>query len=444
MSLKNANVHYCRSIPGPGFLFIQNKHYFEEVFHVGTSLKRPRAANQFIRIPFTNVFMRNIKLPGNPYLLFSPFLLFYIVWVLIFQVNVLTGDEYRYVYFADNLLKGFYSPPPPHVDIPNGPGYPIILIPFRLLGLPLLSMKLLNAFFVYLAVVFLFKSLIQVVSFRKALIISLFLGCYYISFKFMTLILTEMFTFFLISLLGYVVMRAFNSGRTRKYIVLSGLVMGYIALTKVIVGYVLLCMLVGGLLLWILHKNLNHKKGLVIVLIAFATTLPWLIYTYNLTGRIFYWTSVGGNNLYWLTSPSPNEYGNWYSDIRTGPDSATQVHEDLKYFTPGGIDSLEVHHFEDYLEINKYTGVERDDAYKRLTIRNIKAHPVKYLQNYVSNLGRMLFDYPYSFFPQKPGLLLRLPPNGIIALLALFCLIPTFINWRIIIYLPLYILEGIL
>ena len=101
---------------------------------------------------------------------------------------------------------------------------------------------------------------------------------------------------------------------------------------------------------------------------------------------------------------------------------------------------MEAHHRADYLEINKYTGVERDDVYKKLTIRNIKAHPVKYLQNCVSNVGRMLFDYPYSFFPQKPGLLLRLPPNGIIALLALFCLVPTVLNWRKMIYPVRYLL----
>ena len=373
-------------------------------------------------------------MPRNPYLLFSPFLLLYVIVILILQVNVLTGDEFRYVYFADNMLHGFYSPPAPYVDIPNGPGYPILLVPFRLLHLPLLSMKLINALFQYLAVVFLFKSLIQVVSFRKALIFSLFLGCYYITFRVMSIIYTEIFALFLISLLAYLLMRAFNSEKTRKYVVLSGLVMGYIALTKVIFGYVLLCMLIGTLLLWILNRNLNYKKGLVIILIAFATTSPWLIYTYSLTGRTFYWTSVGGNNLYWLSSPYQNEYGNWYSDIRTGGDSSTQVHEDLKFFVPGGIDSLEQHHWADYMEINKYYGVERDDAYKRFTIRNIKSHPAKYIQNCVSNVGRMLFDYPYSFFPQTPGLLLRLPPNGIIALLALFCLVPTFLNWRKIIY----------
>ena len=353
--------------------------------------------------------MRKINIIGNPYLLFSPFLLFYIMWVLIFQVNLLSGDEYRYVYFADNLLHGFYSPPAPYVDIPNGPGYPIILMPFRLFRLPILCMKLMNAIFLYLAVVFLFKSLIQVVSFRKALIFSLFLGCYYISFKLMPLIYTEIFTLFLISLLAYLIMRAFDPGKTTKYVLLSGFVMGYIALTKVIFGYVLLCMLIGTLLLWILRRNLDHKKGLIIILMAFATTLPWLIYTYHLTGRVFCWTSVGGNNLYWLSSPYKNEYGNWYSDIRTGSDSATQVHEDLKFFVPGGIDSLELHHKDDYTEINKYSGVERDDVYKWLTIKNIKSHPGKYLQNCVSNVGRMLFDYSVFLFPSNARSFIKAP-----------------------------------
>lgn len=378
--------------------------------------------------------MRNNKLLRNPYLLFSPFLLLYTIVILILQVNILTGDEFRYVYFADNMLHGFYSPPAPYVDIPNGPGYPILLMPFRLLHLPLLSMKLINAIFHYLAVVFLFKSLIQIVSFRKAVIFSVFLGCYYVIFRVMSLIYTETFAFFLVSLLAYLLTRAFNSEKTRKYVVLSGLVMGFLTLTKVIFGYVLLCMIAGCLLLWLRYRTVNHKKGLIIILIAFATTLPWLIYTFNLTGRAFYWTSVGGNNLYWLTSPDKNEFGNWYSDVRTGEDADSQIHDDVYLFIPGGIDSLEAHHRADYLEINKYTGVERDDAYKRLTIRNIKAHPLKYAQNCASNIGRMLFDYPYSFFTQRPGLLLRLPPNGIIALLALFCAVPTVLNWRKIIY----------
>ena len=46
----------------------------------------------------------------------------------------------------------------------------------------------------------------------------------------------------------------------------------------------------------------------------------------------------------------------------------------------------------------------------------------------------MLFNYPYSYTIQKPETLLRLPLNGIIAVFMLFCLIPTFINWRKIIF----------
>src|SRR5690349_1086566 len=39
------------------------------------------------------------------------------------------GDEWRYLYYADNLLHGFYSPHD-RVFLWNGPGYPLLLAPF--------------------------------------------------------------------------------------------------------------------------------------------------------------------------------------------------------------------------------------------------------------------------------------------------------------------------
>src|SRR5213595_1445136 len=108
----------------------------------------------------------------NPYLLFSPFLIFFIVYVLIFVTDGHSGDEPRYLTYANNLIHGYYSPP--DVDLRNGPGYPIILVPFLALNLPLYFMTILNAVFHYLSIILLFKALQQVVSFKKALIVSLF------------------------------------------------------------------------------------------------------------------------------------------------------------------------------------------------------------------------------------------------------------------------------
>ena len=103
---------------------------------------------------------------------------------------------------------------------------------------------------------------------------------------------------------------------------------------------------------------------------------------------------------------------------------------------PGIDDSIKLHHQKDFDEILKYstTGAERDDAFKRIAIRNIKANPLDYVKNCFSNIGRILFNYPYSYTAQRPSTLLRFPLNGIIAVLMLFCIIPTFLNWKKIIY----------
>lgn len=396
--------------------------------------------------------MKNIRLTRNPYLLFSPFLLFYIVVVLLLQSNIFWGDELSYLTQAKNILHGFYSPPAPNIQLRNGPGYPIILVPFVALHVPLVYIKLLNAFFLYLSIVFLFKALIQMVSFRKALIAGLFWGCYYNALDFIFMLYSEVFTVFLVSVLVYFLIKAFDAvdlKKSKKYIYGSGFILGYIVLTKVIFGYVLLFMLIGSALLWLINRHAaNYKRGIIILFVAFATVIPYLSYTYYLTGRVFYWSTTGGNNLYWMSGLAEEEYGSWFPDPATvgytgiplvnGKEETQQGGQlNLKnrtIYTPGAADSIKLHHQKYFEEINKYTGVERDDAYKRVVMEKIKSHPGKFIKNCISNIGRILFNYPYSYTPQKPGTLFRLPLNGILVVLILFCLVPTFLNWQRIIY----------
>jgi hypothetical protein len=80
------------------------------------------------------------------------------------------------------------------------------------------------------------------------------------------------------------------------------------------------------------------------------------------------------------------------------------------------------------------TPEQQDDKLKKITISNIKNHPLKYINNCFCNLGRILFNYPYSYTLQRPGTLLRLPPNGVILVLGLFSLIPTLANWKRIVF----------
>lgn len=383
--------------------------------------------------------MGNIR-TKNPFLLFLPFLLLYIVLVLIFPTQGSTQDEPRYLMFAQNLIHGFYSPPAPDIDIGDGPGYPILILPFLAMGLPLISITIVNAVLYYLSVIILFKALQQIVSFPVAFACSLFWACFYNSYGNIGLILPETFTAFLSSSLVFSLLKAFNTAnlkKAKKYIYIAGFIMGYIALTKVIFGYVLAFMLIGSGLLWLIsRKTENYRKALIISVIAFITTVPYLAYTHHVTNRVFYWGTIGGNNLYWMSTPYENEYGDWINHVIDPKNKRNTI--------PGAEDIMTSNHQQDFKEILKYKGVERDDAYKKIAINNMKSHPAKFLKNWLSNVGRILFNYPYSYTLQKNATLLRLPLTGILTVFMLFCLIPTFISWRKIIFPIRFLLFFIL
>ena len=189
----------------------------------------------------------NNGITKNPFLLFSPFLLLYIGFVLLVYNNTLWGDELRHYRSAQNLLNGFYSPPAPDINLETGPGYPLLILPFLALDIPLFWMKILNAIFQYLSIICLFKSLQYIVSFKTAVIFSLFWGCYYNFFDFMALISAESLTIFLSSLLLFFLLKAFNNKElknARKYFYLAGITLGCLALTKVIFGYIIVFMLI--------------------------------------------------------------------------------------------------------------------------------------------------------------------------------------------------------
>jgi 4-amino-4-deoxy-L-arabinose transferase-like glycosyltransferase len=337
----------------------------------------------------------------------------YIAFVVIFHTDALEGDEARYLMFASNLVHGFYSPPAPNINLWNGPVYPIVLLPLAALRLPLIFMTLLNALFYYLSIVFLFKALSLVVSSKKALAFSLFWGCYINAFQKLARITSETLTMFLISLLLFTLLKAFSE-KTKKYVLWAGFLIGTIVLTKIIFGYVLLLMLLGAILLWLPYrKSVDLRKGILILLMALAVTAPYLAYTYHLTGRILYWGNSGGASLYWMSTPYPGEYGDYWH----GP--APQWHR------------------KNLAVISDLDNIKKDDALKKLAFNNIKGHSVKYVKNWIANLGRLFFNFPYSKgsdayrsvgSPKRS--LAMLPFNLAVFCVMVFAIFKNIANWR--------------
>jgi 4-amino-4-deoxy-L-arabinose transferase-like glycosyltransferase len=376
----------------------------------------------------------SFRIKKNPWVLFSPFLLLMVLLVTIKPTHGLYGDEIQYLGYATNLIHGYYSPINTYTDLllTVGPGYPILLIPFVALNLPVISITYIHAVLFYLSIVLLFKVLQEIVPFNWTIIFCVFWASYYNLYEYILIIYSETFAAFLISLLLFCLLKAFKPSRdllTNKFVWLAGITFGLLVLTKIIFGYVLLLMFLGTFTLLIRNwENTYYRKGVIIMLFALLTTLPYLVYTFQLTGKFYYWGTTAGNNLYWMSTPYKAEFGDFF--FLENP----QLTLPSEIMSSGAIDSLRLHHQEDFDEIKHLNGVEADSAFKRKAIINIKSNPSKYLLNIFSNIGRMIYDSPFSYKLQNPRNILRLPHNGILLVLLFFCLIPTFINWKRILF----------
>jgi len=257
----------------------------------------------------------------SPFILFLPFLVLYVFYVLRFHTDAMEGDESRYIQFAQNLLQGFYSPAYPKIDLINGPGYPILLVPFVALKLPLISTTLFNAVLHYLSIVWLYKCILLITdSVRKSLIVAVCWGCYFLAWQEMPCTLTETFTLFLISLFSFLLLRIFKEQHKPvpyHQLILAGFTLGFLILTKVIFAYVVVFLLLITAVLYFINKIAACKYLLSVTVAAMITITPYVMYTYHITGKVFYLSSEGGKVLYWMTSPNENEYGDWNNNSFT-------------------------------------------------------------------------------------------------------------------------------
>jgi 4-amino-4-deoxy-L-arabinose transferase-like glycosyltransferase len=369
------------------------------------------------------------KIIRNPYFIFLPFLFFYAYVVIVNKWPSLYGDEIRYVEFAHHMIHGFYSPPAPHINLWNGPGYPIMILPFIALKIPVLYITLLNALYQYLAIVFLFKGLKLVTNYKTALIFSLLLAFYPNALSVLPILYTEAFTGFLVSALIYSVAISYTR-KSAKYGVLSGFILGYLTLTKVIFGYVLIIGLAACLLTFLFHKkNRTYSLQIAKILaIAFAITIPYLVYTWSVTGKMLYWGNSGGMSLYWMSTPYENEYGDWKVPYLTNNQYPSL------FKSAETVVLLKKNHSKEVSFILKHNEIEQDILFKQAAINNIKKHPLKFAANYYYNFSRMLFNFPYSYSYQDAAIVGNIIRGSLILWASLIGIVLTFLNRRSIIY----------
>ncbi len=347
----------------------------------------------------------------NDKLKLLPLLALYIVFIAFNAIDVFQGDEGRYVMFAENLAEGFYSPKD-DINLWNGPGYPIVLLPFVLLKLPWLIPKLMNAVFLFMAILYFYSTLSIYIDKTPARRLSYILGIYPPFFLHMHQLFTETVAIFLVCGLVYHFCRLCrnqNAEISWTHLLITSIYLGYLALTKIFFGYVILVGVILFFVLYLFKRTSPLKKTLLVYAFAFLLCLPYLYYTYSLTGKVFYWGNSGGRSLYWLSTPYDDELGAFrpydLNDIETAPEK----------------------HREFLRELEKLPALEQDALFKRKAIENITNRPSKFFKNWVANVGRLLFNYPFYCSHQTLYTYIFIIPN---MFLYVFCFIAAYLNYK--------------
>ena len=351
----------------------------------------------------------------NSKLKLLPFFGLYLGIVLLHLWEPLQGDEGRYVKYATNLAHGYYSSPG-QIVLLSGPGYPFVLLPFAWLKLPWPLARLANPLFLFLAVLYFFQTLRLYLDEKSAFYFGALFGIYPMFLKYLNFLYTETFALLLVCGFLYHFCHAFaQQVKSWRHAFLASCYLGFLALTKVVFGYVILVGILFFMALYLWRRSYFLKKTFMVCALALLFCVPYLAYTYALTGRIFYWAVYSGSNFYWMTSPFEEELGDWGGG-------------GVGHLQASGNPQLIEHHGK-FFEALAHSGpVEWDERLKRKALSNIYHYPVKFMKNWICNVGRMLFNYPYSYTPQRMGTLFNIFSVMFIPVFAILSIYPSYVG----------------
>jgi hypothetical protein len=299
------------------------------------------------------------------------------------------GDEWRYLYYARNLLHGFYSPHD-RVFLANGPAYPLFLVPFVKFAW-IDGARYANAAFHAGALTYAWLILEAKVRSPWSFVAVGLLGLYFPTEEFLPLLYTEVLCSFLVVAWTY---HALRIDRGRAHVIAAGLCLGVLALTKVIFGYVLVAFLLIAAVGWRRGWASRFRAHTAQAVLAFALCVPYLGYTYSLTGKVFYWSSVGANSFYWLTTPYPDEFGDWYHQGWVQRNPILRAHHLALFEATSGLaqnPNLPVQE-----QLLNLSTPETAEVFAQVSRRNVREHPLKFAKNWLWNLVRLFLDVPVS------------------------------------------------
>lgn len=368
----------------------------------------------------------------NPYLTLLPLLGLYFLLASFSISPNLTGDEPRYVKHAEYLTQGFYV----NAEDPNfhsPPGYSLIILPFVALDLNINLVRLLNPVFLFFGLIFFFYTLRFFLKEKHAYIATYLLGLYPFTYYWVGFIFTESLAFFLISGFMYFLARGtfLNDRMISKDSLLAGFMLGYLFLTKPAFPYVAIAFTMAGLLGWLVFKWPLGRVALVALLGAYLLATPYLLYTSQFTGKAHSWSTSGGEQLYFRTSPAPHEYGDWFAARRIFYPNAGESSGFPRYVE---MERLQENHI-DFFSTLPYaesdtnaTNIERDKHFMKKAKENLVAHPEAYIKKTIPSFLRIFFNYPFSYKPQSLHTYRYIIPNMFLVVFLVLSIWPLWIG----------------
>jgi hypothetical protein len=315
------------------------------------------------------------------------------------------SDEASYVTYANNLSHGFYSGRGTEVDLWFGPGLPLLLTPLAAVDAPIELMRALGALILTSAVLVFYVALRQTVSRRAALFGAAALATYWPVLPMLPTLHSEIPA--LLASSAFLLVMTLDLKQPRRLTLLgAGACLALLAVTRVIFGWVLLVVVLVSVVSFFALRSREVGRLALTAALALVFASPWLLYTYDVTGKPFYWASSGGMSLYWMSSPQEGDRGDWHSSAEVFSEPGLEPHRAL------------------FRRLEGLNQVQLDSELRTQAIRNIRHHPGQYVENLAANISRLWFSTPFSYTPQKLSTTFYILPNAfLLAALALAVLV---------------------
>ena len=333
---------------------------------------------------------RSSALFGSAVVQLLPLLGVLLVVSLLMSPGRPNGDEGPILDAAHRLLQGRYAvlgAMDSTQFLWHGPGLPALLAPFVALGVPLAELRLTSPLLMFVAALLFYRLLRLRLTRRGALIGAYAVGLYAPGYYVLGTVAKEPLALVcsIAALDGAA--RYLMYGR-RRHAVLAGLWLTALVMTRLEYGWVIAGCLLAGLVWWC-GERLRHRaapqrtaaarRWTVICAIGMLGCVPWLAYTYSITHHVFYWGNSGGISLYWMSSPSPSQLGEWHATHTVNTDPTLAAYRPFFHY------------------VSSLGPLKADLELQHVALVQAVGHPAKYLLNLLANVGRMFLGFPFSF-----------------------------------------------